>query len=120
MKDMNICTIEECFYQIRNGVNIKQGTEDVPIEYYYTEISLQEVDKYNALQFLQKKLNIKNEETIAIGDNMNDKKMIQKAGMGIAMKQSCPAIIEVADYVTEGNNEDGVAKALENFVKLDR
>ena len=33
---------------------IKQGTEDVPIEYYYTEISLQEVDKYNALQFLQK------------------------------------------------------------------
>ena len=99
---------------------IKQGTEDVPIEYYYTEISLQEVDKYNALQFLQKKLNIKNEETIAIGDNMNDKKMIQKAGMGIAMKQSCPAIIEVADYVTEGNNEDGVAKALENFVKLDR
>ena len=99
---------------------IKQGTENVPIEYYYTEISLQEVDKYNALQFLQKKLNIKNEETIAIGDNMNDKKMIQKAGMGIAMKQSCPAIIEVADYVTEGNNEDGVAKALENFVKLDR
>lgn len=99
---------------------IKQGTEDVPIEYYYTEISLQEVDKYNALQFLQKKLNIKNEETIAIGDNMNDKKMIQKAGMGIAMKQSCPAIIEVADYVTEGNNEDGVAKALENFVKIDR
>ena len=94
---------------------IKQGTEDVPIEYYYTEISLQEVDKYNALQFLQKKLNIKNEETIAIGDNMNDKKMIQKAGMGIAMKQSCPAIIEVADYVTEGNNEDGVAKALEKF-----
>ena len=94
---------------------IKQGTEEVPIEYYYTEISLQEVDKYNALQFLQKKLNIKNEETIAIGDNMNDKKMIQKAGMGIAMKQSCPAIIEVADYVTEGNNEDGVAKALEKF-----
>lgn len=94
---------------------IKQGTEEVPIEYYYTEISLQEVDKYNALQFLQKKLNIKNEETIAIGDNMNDKKMIQKAGMGIAMKQSCPAVIEIADYVTEGNNEDGVAKALEKF-----
>lgn len=94
---------------------IKQGTEEIPIEYYYTEISLQEVDKYNALQFLQKKLNIKNEETIAIGDNMNDKKMIQKAGMGIAMKQSCPAVIEIADYVTEGNNEDGVAKALEKF-----
>ena len=31
---------------------IRQGTEEIPIEYYYTEISLQEVDKYNALQFL--------------------------------------------------------------------
>lgn len=94
---------------------IRQGTEEIPIEYYYTEISLQEVDKYNALQFLQKKLNIKNEETMAIGDNMNDKKMIEKAGMGVAMKESCPNIIKIADYVTEGNNEDGVAKALEKF-----
>ena len=94
---------------------IRQGTEEIPIEYYYTEISLQEVDKYNALQFLQRKLNIKNEETMAIGDNMNDKKMIEKAGMGVAMKESCPNIIKIADYVTEGNNEDGVAKALEKF-----
>lgn len=94
---------------------IRQGTEEVPIEYYYTEISLKEVDKYNALQFLQNKLNIKNEETIAIGDNMNDRKMIQKTGLGIAMKQSCPAILAIADYVTDGNNEEGVAKALEKF-----
>ena len=46
---------------------------------------------------------------------MNDKKMIEKAGMGVAMKESCPNIIKIADYVTEGNNEDGVAKALEKF-----
>ncbi len=29
----------------------KQGTEDIPIEYYYTEISLSNVDKWDAIKF---------------------------------------------------------------------
>lgn len=45
---------------------IKQGTEDVSIEYYYTEISLKEVDKWTAIEYLINKLNIKKEEVIAI------------------------------------------------------
>lgn len=96
---------------------IRQGTEEIPIEYYYTEVSLAEVDKWNAIGFLQEKLGIKKEEIIAIGDNMNDKKMIEQAGLGIVMKGSTPIVSEVADYITEGNNEDGVAKALEMFCK---
>lgn len=94
---------------------IRQGTEEIPIEYYYTEVSLAEVDKWNAIEFLREKLGIKKEEIIAIGDNMNDKKMIEEAGLGIIMKGSTPIVSEVADYITEGNNEDGVAKALEMF-----
>ena len=45
---------------------IKQGTEDVNIEYFYTEISLKEVDKWTAIEYLINKLNIKKEEVIAI------------------------------------------------------
>ena len=56
---------------------IKQGTEEIPIEYYYTEISAKNVDKWNAIEVLKEKMNIKTEEIIAIGDNVNDKKMIQ-------------------------------------------
>ena len=37
---------------------IKQGTEDVPIEYYYTEISLKDVDKWSAIEYLTSKINI--------------------------------------------------------------
>lgn len=96
---------------------IRQGTEEIPIEYYYTEVSLAEVDKWNAIEFLQEKLGIKKEEIIAIGDNMNDKKMIEEAGLGIVMKGSTPIVSKVADYITEENNEDGVAKALEKFCK---
>ena len=94
---------------------IKQGTQEFPIEYYYTEISSQNVDKWNALEFLLKKLNINKEELITIGDNINDKKMIENAGLGIAMKHSTPVITEICDYITDSNNDEGVAKALEKF-----
>lgn len=96
---------------------IKQGTEDIPIEYYYTEISLADVDKWNAIEFLIKKLEIKPEEVMAIGDNINDKKMIENAGLGIAMKGSTPLITEVANDIAEGNNEEGVAKILQKYYK---
>lgn len=94
---------------------IKQGTEDVPIEYYYTEISLKDVDKWSAIEYLTSKINISKDEIIAIGDNINDKQMIENAGVGIAMGQSTPVITEIADFVTSNNNEEGVAKALEKY-----
>ena len=91
---------------------IHQGTEEIPIEYFYTEISAKNVDKWNAIEFLEEKMNIKTEEVIAIGDNINDKKMIEKAGLGIAMGQSHPEVKKVAKQITTSNLEDGVASAL--------
>ena len=41
---------------------IQQGTEEIPIEYYYTEISSKNVDKWYAIEYLISKLNIKREE----------------------------------------------------------
>lgn len=94
---------------------IRQGTEEITVEYYYTEITVQNVDKWGALEYLIEKLDISKEEVIAIGDNVNDKKMIQEAGLGIAMAGSTPEITEIADYITTSNKEEGVAKALEKF-----
>ena len=94
---------------------IQQGTEEIPIEYYYTEISSKNVDKWYAIEYLISKLNIEKEEVIAIGDNINDKKMIEEAGLGIAMGQSSPLIKEVADDITSSNEEDGVATALDKI-----
>ncbi|MEE0865890.1 MAG: Cof-type HAD-IIB family hydrolase [Clostridia bacterium] len=94
---------------------INQGTEEVAIEYYYTEITLSNVDKWTAIESLVEKLNIKKEEVIAIGDNMNDKKMIENAGLGIVMEGSTPAVTEVADEIAPSNNEDGVVKILQKY-----
>ena len=95
---------------------IRQGTEDIPIEYFYTEISAQNVDKWNAIEFLKDKMQIETEEIVAIGDNINDKKMIENAGLGIAMGESAPVIKEVANQITDSNIDDGVAKALEKLL----
>lgn len=97
---------------------IKQGTEEIAIEYYYTEITVQNVDKWDAIKYLVEKMKIRTEEVITIGDNVNDKKMIQEAGLGIAMGQSTPIVIQVANYVTTSNEEEGVAKALEKIFKF--
>ena len=94
---------------------IKKGTLEFPIEYYYTEISMKNVDKWNAIEFLINKMGINKDEVIAIGDNMNDKKMIEEAGLGITMEGSTPVVTDVANYVTANNNNEGVAKALEKF-----
>ena len=95
---------------------IQQGTEEIPIEYYYTEISAENVDKWYAIEYLISKLNIEKEEVITMGDNINDKKMIQEAGLGVAMGQSTPAIKEIANEITTSNEEDGVAAFLEKIL----
>ena len=91
---------------------IREGTEEIPIEYFYTEVTMENVDKWNAIEFLMEKLNLNKEEVVAIGDNVNDKKMIQNAGIGVAMEQSAPDVKEIADIITQSNDEDGVANFL--------
>ena len=114
LKEINDVEILEVSHMSRKI--IKQGTEEIPIEYYYTEISAKNVDKWDAVEYLARKLNIENEEIIAIGDNINDKKMIENAGLGVAMKGSAPDVINVADIVTDSNDNNGVAKILEKYI----
>ena len=97
---------------------IKMGTKEISVGYYYTEISSENVDKWYAIEEIMKKENIKREEVISFGDNNNDILMIKNAGLGIAMGHSNEQVKEVAKFVTKTNDEDGVAKALENIILL--
>lgn len=96
--------------------NIKSGTEDIPIEYFYTEISNRNVNKWTAIEFLIKKLNIKQEEVMAIGDNINDKEMIENAGLGVAMGKSMLEEKQIGDVFVQDNNSHGVAEAINEYI----
>ena len=84
----------------------------------YLEVVNIEASKLNAVRLLIDHYNIKREETIAIGDNFNDKEMIEFAGTGIAMGNAPGEIKAIANYVTDTNNKDGVSKALRKFMDL--
>lgn len=95
---------------------IKSGTEDIDIQYYYTEITNENVNKWTAIEFLLDKLNITKEEVIAIGDNVNDKEMIEEAGLGVVMGNSNPKMKEIADKIVADNNSEGVLEAINKYV----
>lgn len=52
----------------------------------------------------------------AIGDSMNDLSMILAAGCGVAMGNGRQEVKDAADYITAGNDEDGVARFIEEKV----
>lgn len=95
---------------------IKHGTEEIEISYFYTEISNNNVNKWTAIEKLIEILNISKEEVMAIGDNVNDKEMIENAGIGIVMGNASPYMKELAGEVVASNNEDGVAEAIEKYI----
>lgn len=107
VKDIDVLDVSHMSRKI-----IKEGTIQNSIEYFYTEVTKKYVDKWTAILQLLKLTNIKPEEVIAIGDNINDQKMIQNAGLGVAMGQSNPKIKQIADIVTQDNNNNGVAEII--------
>lgn len=82
----------------------------------FLEISHPKATKGNALKELAESLKINREEIIAIGDNLNDLDMINYAGCGVAIGNAVQALKEVADLVTNSNDDDGVAEVIEKLV----
>ena len=73
------------------------------------------VGKSEGLRLLCRHFNITPDEVVAIGDDDNDIDMLEAAGMGVAMGNARENVKKVADYITETNDNDGVAIALERF-----
>lgn len=79
------------------------------------EINHKNANKGQALMALASHLGIPRENTLSFGDGLNDLSMLRDAGIGIAMKNACPEALEIADWITVSNDEDGVALGIEKF-----
>ena len=53
---------------------------------------------------------------VCCGDGFNDLSMIQFAGLGVAMANAQPMVLERADYITKSNDEDGVLHVINKFM----
>ncbi len=83
---------------------------------YFLELLNPAANKGAALRYLADQFGINKEETMAIGDNFNDIKLFDGAGLKIAMGNAVEPLKIIADYVTEDCDNSGVGIAIEKFV----
>lgn len=74
-----------------------------------------DVDKANGIKKLLEMQNIDINNTIGIGDGDNDIGMVKFCNIGIAMGNSIDALKNVADYVTDHIDENGIFNAFKHF-----
>jgi Cof subfamily protein (haloacid dehalogenase superfamily) len=84
------------------------------------EVLERSVGKADAVAFLQERWGISARETLAIGDNWNDREMIARAGIGFVMGNADPELRRLGPLVLPSNDEDGVALAVETHVLGER
>lgn len=83
---------------------------------YFLEILPPKCGKGEAIKILTEKLEIPLEQTLGFGDSMNDESMIRMC-TGVAMCNGLEEIKNIADYITENdNNHDGVGDFIEKYV----
>lgn len=90
---------------------VSSGTDNI-------EIMIGTTSKGNAVAHLADILNVNAEEVMCIGDSENDISMLKFAGIGVAMGNGLQMVKDIADYITDTNDNDGVSKAVEKFVLI--
>lgn len=80
------------------------------------ELNPKGVNKAVGLERVCRELNISLDNVLAAGDSLNDIKMIEACGIGVAMGNAQDPVKQAADFVTDTNINDGVAKAIEQFL----
>ena len=82
------------------------------------EIGGLNVSKADALEELAEYLGLTRESIMAFGDSSNDEQMVVRAGVGVAMGNSVPELLDLADYIAPTNEDDGVAYTLEHLLGI--
>ena len=114
-----------------NDVNtpiIRQHLQDVHAEliehrrwgapFPIIEVVHKGLSKAVGIDYIAKEMGIPRERIIAFGDEDNDLEMIDYAGVGVAMANGISELKNIANEVTLSNNDDGIAKILQERLKL--
>jgi Cof subfamily protein (haloacid dehalogenase superfamily) len=83
---------------------------------YYLDVTHPSANKGSVVDFLAGVYLISKSSMATIGDMPNDVLMFEKSGMSIAMGNASPEVQAQANFVTDSNEADGFAHAIERFV----
>jgi Cof subfamily protein (haloacid dehalogenase superfamily) len=71
--------------------------------------------KWNAVKTVAGHYNINTDMIAAFGDDINDLEMLKYCGTGVAVANAVDEVKAAADYICDTNDDDGVAKWLEEI-----
>ena len=91
-------------------------TKSSPI---YLEVTSAKAGKGNSLVALARRLGIPIEETVAVGDNLNDLSMVKAAGLGVSVANGVEKLKQSADLVVPAVRDDGVAVLIQRILDGD-
>jgi Cof subfamily protein (haloacid dehalogenase superfamily) len=83
---------------------------------YYLDVTNPEANKGAVVDALVKRLGIPAAEIATIGDMPNDVLMFRRSGLSIAMGNASDEVKAQASVVTDSYNNDGFAKAVEQYL----
>lgn len=109
LSDKNLRVLWQKFSQI-HGVTLTKAIAN------NIEVNHRSANKGDGLKQLCRVLKLEPANVMAIGDSDNDLRMLQFAGLGVAMGNASADVKAVANHVTLSFDEDGVADAIEKFV----
>lgn len=81
----------------------------------FADVNVRGVDKASGAAEFAAHYGFGMDQTMAFGDGGNDRALLRRAGIGVAMGDACAEAIEAADYVTSGVDDDGIRRALLHF-----
>lgn len=84
-------------------------------DWFYCEISLTHVDKWQGLRKILPQFNLATENVCTVGDQLNDMAMVTAAGHGVAMANGHAELQAAADFVCGHNQRDGILDVI-NYI----
>jgi Cof subfamily protein (haloacid dehalogenase superfamily) len=106
----------EPLQKIREDVQELDRLAVASVDQHGIEFNNKNISKGNAMLKYLEYHGIEIEQSFAIGDGDNDISMIEMAGFGVAMGNADAELKEKADYITETNDRDGLAIAINKFL----
>lgn len=95
---------------------LKDQFSTVRSQDYLFEVLPKGITKATGLSELIQSLGYDKSEVMALGDALNDLEMLEFVGLGVAMGNARDEIKEVADVITDTNDNSGVAKAIYQYI----
>jgi Cof subfamily protein (haloacid dehalogenase superfamily) len=90
------------------------GFEDMRL--HLCEVQRKGRGKAEALRYLAERHGVAAERVVAVGDQHNDVPLLRDAGLAVAMANSVPRVLEVADLVIGHHREDALPRWLDASV----